>query len=263
MSPRVRGGPPPQCTCPDRRHGVGVLCLRRNAASLPLRAPSRDVRVSACECGEGCPGAGACSLCRGCPGAASVCAWAGSPRVSLQRVCARGRGAARGAARAEPSVREAVAGRARRRPAARRKNAGRELFGRSGSPGCGARRGSPRPPGERRARVPAATPPPLPPPASSSFPAPRARASQGRPSGAAPPGPARFAPTPPPPSPRSGQIESACAPARQVGAPRRRRVQVPREGWCGAGTRAGAERPGRRGLCRLPSLPPRTQCVPF
>lgn len=44
----------------------------------------------------------------------------GNPRVFLQRVCARGRGAASGAERAEPSVRAAAAaGRARRRPAGR------------------------------------------------------------------------------------------------------------------------------------------------
>lgn len=45
----------------------------------------------------------------------------------------------------------------------------------------------PQPPSEKLARVPAAAPPPLPPPASSSFPAPRASASRGRPGGAAPP----------------------------------------------------------------------------
>lgn len=66
--------------------------------------------------------------------------------------------------------------------------------------------------------MPAAAPPPLPPPASSSFPAPRARASRGTPGGAAPPRPARLAPTPPPLSRQSGQTESAGKPAGQVGA---------------------------------------------
>lgn len=109
------------------------------------------------------------------------------PRVFPRRVCAGS-----GARLVERSVRSPGRG---RRPTERgggrlgawRKDAVRELFARPGSTSFRARRGSPRPPGGRRERVPAA-PPPLPPPASSSFPAPRARASRGRPAAQPHPG---------------------------------------------------------------------------
>lgn len=124
----------------------------------------------------------------------SKCAWPGTRACSCS-----GSAPAGGVRLVEPSVRNRACGRRRRRRrrqgergggrlGARRKDASRELFGRSGSMSCRARRGSPRPPDKRRARVPAATPPPLPPPASSSFPAPRARASRGRPSAQPHPG---------------------------------------------------------------------------
>ncbi|KAK2509436.1 hypothetical protein MC885_012166 [Smutsia gigantea] len=177
---------------------------RGSSGSLPLRLCPGDVRAAAWQAGW----TGACPQRRGCAGVGEQQECVGRarelvPAAGLRRRAGRGKCIrARG-----PESAAATAG---VRLVAGRKDAGRELSASPGSPSGRARRGSPRPPGQGRARVPA-TPPPLPPPASSSFPAPRACASRGTPGGAAPPRPARLAPTPPPPSRRRGRAESAGA----------------------------------------------------
>lgn len=249
MSPGVKGS----CTCSAPALTGGTESRATPPAGprplFPECAPSRCARISVRMWPRlsGCGCVLAASGLSQSPRAASV-------RGRGVRACPRGGSAqASGARLVEPSVRSRARGarRAERgggRLGSARKDAGPQVCGRPGSTrGRGrARRGSPRPPGWRRARVPAAAPPPLPPPASSSFPAPRARASRGRPGGAAPPRPARLAPTPPPPSRRSGQTESAGEPAGQVGASRPRRAQVRREGSHGGHSSAGGTAPGGR-----------------
>lgn len=187
VSPRVRESSAPM-HLPDGRTGSMSIPSGPSSASLSPLAPSSDVRASSSE------GAGVRvrAGCFGSPKAASVHepgvpesarAPARVPAAGLRwpraRLVARGvRSPARGRRPTE---------RGGGRLGAWREDAGWELFARPGSTSFRARRGSPRPPGERRERVPAA-PPPLPPPASSSFPAPRARASRGRPAAQPHPG---------------------------------------------------------------------------
>uniref|UniRef100_A0A4W2FYY6 Dysbindin domain containing 2 n=1 Tax=Bos indicus x Bos taurus TaxID=30522 RepID=A0A4W2FYY6_BOBOX len=171
---------------------------------FPARAPSRGVRASKCGAWPRVPGSQsgcrARRLRRGLPGeSGSRGCGEPCPRGPAGRSKCPG---SRGVGRSIQGVRR-VAG---------RRDACRELFVRAGTTSARARGGSRRPPGAQQgARVPAAALPPLPPAGASSFPAPGARPSRGRPGGAAPPRSARPAPTPPPPR-RSGQPESAGAP---------------------------------------------------
>lgn len=202
---------------------------------FPARAPSRGVRASKCGAWPRVPGSQsgcrARRLRRGLPGESGSRGCGGPcPRGPAGRSKCPG---SRGVGRSIQGVRR-VAG---------RRDACRELFVRAGTTSARARGGSRRPPGAQQgARVPAAALPPLPPAGASSFPAPGARPSRGRPGGAAPPRSARPAPTPPPPR-RSGQPESAGAPGA-AGRGSAGRAQVPREaGGPGRGRRARVQPP--------------------